>query len=387
MTRQSISALWLRGMLAGLVILFGACATPFEPTPLLPTAWEITAADTVDDGSAYWPRARWRTAMPAQVGMDSAAMAELAASVRRERYPAMRSLLVVRNGYLVLNEYTHGAEPQSPVPIAAVSKTVTGLLVGIAVDSGLFRESDRLVQFFPDYVPSTGMKSEITVDHLLTMRSGLNFFESPYDGSPMQLLNESKGDWLRIIFDQAMRTPPGDGWEYNSGGIIALGAVIGATAKEPADSFAKHTLFAKLGISDFTWYEGQPNHLPHMSSGLLLNSPDMARIGYLMLRNGRWNGEQVVSERWLAKMREHVTRQLGHWGSYQLDYGRTLWQLPPLQGSGDVEVFAAVGSGGEWIFVVPSKDLVVVSTGVAYSEEQFTQAVQLLYDVIVPAVR
>jgi CubicO group peptidase (beta-lactamase class C family) len=93
-----------------------------------------------------------------------------------------------------------------------------------------------------------------------------------------------------------------------------------------------------------------------------------------------------VSERWIGKMRERVTRQLGQWGTYQLDYGRTLWLLPPVPGTGDTDVFAAVGSGGEWIFVVPSKDLVVVSSGMAYSEEQFTQAVKLLYDVIVPAV-
>jgi CubicO group peptidase (beta-lactamase class C family) len=381
--RPSFGTRWLGRTLSGLAILSAACATPFEPAPLLPTAWEITAADSLDDGARYWPRARWRTALPAQVGMDSAAMGDLAADVRRDKYPAMRSLLVVRNGYLVLNEYTHTAEPQTPVPIAAVAKTVTGLLVGIAVDSGLFHEDDGILKFLPDYVPSSGFKSAMTVDHFLTMRSGLNFFESPYDGSPMQQLNDSKEDWLRIIFDQAVTGAPGEKWVYNSGGIIALGAVIHATAKEPADSFAKHTLFAKLGISDFTWYEGKPDHLPHMSSGLLLSSPDMARIGYLMLRNGRWNGEQVVSERWITKMREHVTRQLGHWGSYQLDYGRTLWLLPPLPGGGDV--YAAVGTGGEWIFVVPSKDLVVVSTGVAYSEEQFTRGMQLLYDVIVPA--
>jgi CubicO group peptidase (beta-lactamase class C family) len=384
--RPSFQILSPARLLAGLASISIACATPFEPAPLLPTAWEITAADSLDDGSAYWPQARWRTALPWQVGMDSAAMGDLAADVRRDRYAAMRSLLVVHNGYLVLNEYTHGAEPQSPVPIAAVAKTVTGLLVGIAVDSGLFHEDDGVGKFLPDYLAGSGPKSAISVDHFLTMRSGLNFFESPYDGSPMQLLNESKGDWLRIIFGQAMTGSPGEGWSYNSGGIIALGAVIQATAKEPADSFAKHTLFAKLGISDFTWYEGQPNHLPHMSSGLLLTSPDMARIGYLMLRNGRWRGEQVVSERWIAKMREHVTRQLGHWSNYQLDYGRALWLLPPLTGSGDVDVLAAAGSGGEWIFVVPSKDLVVVSSGAAYSEEQFTQAVQLLYDVIIPAV-
>jgi CubicO group peptidase (beta-lactamase class C family) len=383
--RPSFRSLSLARLLAGVASLSVACATPFEPAPLLPTAWEITAAPKVDDGTTYWPQTRWRTALPGQVGMDSAAIGDLAGKVRRDAYPTMRSLLVVRNGFMVLNEYTHTAEPQMLVPMAAVAKTVTGLLVGIAVDSGLFHTDDPVSKYLPDYVANSGFQSAITVDHFLTMRSGLNFFESPYDGSPMQQLNESKGDWLQVIFGQAMTGPPGEKWAYNSGGIIALGAVLGATAKEPADSFAMHTLFAKLGISNFDWYEGQPDHLPHMSSGLLLSSPDMARIGYLMLRNGRWNGAQVVSEGWISKMREHVTRQLGHWSDYQLDYGRTLWLLPPLPGSGDPDVLAAVGSGGMYIFVVPSKDLVVVSTGVSVTEAQFTQAIQLLYDVIIPA--
>jgi CubicO group peptidase (beta-lactamase class C family) len=371
---------------SAIACVVAACATPSEPAPLPPTPWEITRAASVDDGASYWPQSQWRTALPSQVGMDSAAMATLSRDVRGKRWPTLRSLLVIHRGYLVFNEYLGGAEPQKLQLIQSVTKTVTGLLVGVAVDSGEFSVTDGIWEFFPEYASLlTGMKGPITVDHFLTMRSCLNFWEEPYEGSPLQRLNNSTGDWLELIFTQSMTGSPGEKWSYNSGGIIALGGVLYSATGEPADVYARHALFGPIGISQFDWYKGQPHGLPHMGGGLSLTSPDMARIGYLLLRKGRWNDRQVVSESWIARMREHKTRQLGAWLSYSLDYGRTLWLLPPLSTGGDPDVIAASGAGGQWIIVVPGKDLVIVSTGDSDSMLDFTRAIQLTYDVIVPA--
>ena len=123
-----------------------------------------------------------------------------------------------------------------------------------------------------------------------------------------------------------------------------------------------------------------------MAQGLSLPSPDMARTGYLMLRKGRWNDAPIVSEDWIARMRERKSLQLGQWLAYSLDYGRTLWLLPPIAGSGDVDVLAAGGAGGQWILIVPGKDLVVVGTGEATTIQEFTLPLKLLYDVIMPAI-
>ena len=126
-----------------------------------------------------------------------------------------------------------------------------------------------------------------------------------------------------------------------------------------------------------------------MGGGLSLTSPDMARIGYLLLRGGRWNGTAIIPESWVSSMRERHTMQVGAWlGKYSLDYGRMLWLLPSVGGSGvtpETDVITASGSGGQWIFVVPSKALVVVATGAASTFEEFAQPIRLLYDVIVPA--
>ena len=382
-----------RRALLGLACLLGAACVPStEPdaaTLAAPTPWEITPAATVDDGAAYWPAATWRTALPTQVGMDSASMATLSRDVRRGRWPTMRSLLVVHRGYLVLNEYGGGATPDTMQSMQAATTLVTGLTVGAAVREGKLRLTDGAGPLFPEYADlvASGAKSAVTVEHLLTMRTALDFREEPYQGSLLQALNQSKSDWLRLIFSQALNGANGDRWRYNSGSAIVLGGMIHAATGEAADVYARRTIFSPLGITRATWVIGQPNGLPHMAAGLALTPPDMARLGYLMLRKGRWNDAPIVTEAWVAGMRERKSRQVGEWIGYTLDYGRMLWILPAIGGSGDVDVLAASGGGGQWIFVVPGKDLVVVATGDANTTADFAKPIQLLYDVIVPAVR
>jgi CubicO group peptidase (beta-lactamase class C family) len=292
--------------------------------------------------------------------------------------------LVVRHGYLVFNEYVAGVEPESLQKIQEVTTTATGLLVGMAIDRGKFRLDDGIALFFPEYANllTFGPKSGIRVDDFLTMRSELDFYDEPYDGSPLQELNTHSGDWLRLIFSHGTHTSGAGPWRFNSGGIIALGGVLRAVLGEPADSFARRALFQPLGIDRTSWFIGAPNGLPHMAAGLSLTSPDMARIGYLLLRDGRWNGAQIVSTDWITRMRERRSQNLGKWLTYPVEYGRALWILPPVAGA---DVVAASGVYGQWIFVVPGKDLVVVATSQARSTGDFALPIQLLYDVIIPA--
>jgi CubicO group peptidase (beta-lactamase class C family) len=214
------------------------------------------------------------------------------------------------------------------------------------------------------------------------MRSELDFYDEPYDGSPLQALNTHSGDWLQLIFSRGTYTSSAGPWRFNSGGIIALGGVLRTVLGEPADSFARRALFQPLGIDRASWFIGAPNGLPHMAAGLSLTSPDMARIGYLLLRDGQWNGAPLVSKEWIARMRERKSQNLGKWLTYPIEYGRTLFILPPAAGA---DVLAASGVYGQWIFVVPGKDLVVVVTSQARSTGDFALPIQLLYDVIIPA--
>jgi CubicO group peptidase (beta-lactamase class C family) len=369
--------------------VLSACSPPTEVDPAAaPTPWEIRPAERVDAGTSYWPGSQWRTALPAQVGMDSARMAALSRDVRKRKWPTLRSLLIVHGGYLVFNEYVAGAHPDSLVRMEDVSKTVTGLLVGVADREGKLRANEPLAAYFPEYAPllSAPPKSALGVDDLLTMRSGIRFEDEPYAGSDLELLDRSSQDWLKLIFTLPLYDSPGMRWRFNSGGIIALGGVLRAVTGEAADAYARRVLFAPLGITRAPWITGQPNGLPQMATGLSMTAPDMLRIGYLMLRNGLWNDTPIVSPAWIATMRERKSQQLGNWIGYSLDYGRTLWILPPVPGAGDTDVLAASGFGGHWIFIIPGRDLVVVATSDASTVETFAQPLKILYDEIVASI-
>lgn len=366
-----------------------ACIRTTEPDVSAPTPWEIQPANTVDDGTTYWPAAQWRTALPVQVGMDSAAMTALSHDVRRGRWPTMRSLLVVRRGYLVFNEYVDSTTPQQIQPLQTATATVTGLLLGIAIRDGKLRPDDGVPQLFPEYADqlSSPFKSGMLVDHLLTMHSGLAFYEEDSFNPSVSGLTRSGGDWLRYIFSAPQTAPPGERWNYSSGDAIALGGVLHAVTGESANDYARRMLFAPLGITDYTWFLGQPNGLPQMGGGLSLTAPEMARLGYLMLRKGQWGAAPIVTPAWVASMSERRSIGVAQWRGYTLDFGRMLWELPPIPGTAESSVVAAAGFRGQWIIVVPSRDLVVVATGDAESVEDHATALQLLYDVILPAAR
>jgi CubicO group peptidase (beta-lactamase class C family) len=363
-----------------------ACIRETEPDLSAPTPWEIQPATTLDDGTTYWPGAQWRTALPAQVGMDSAAMATLSHDIRSRRWPTMRSLLILRRGYLVFNEYVDSTTPQQLQPLQTATATVTGLLVGIAVREGRVRMGDGIPQLFPEYADQLNgpFKNGLVVDQLLTMRSGLAFSEEDGGSPSLSGLTRSSGDWLRYLLSGGVTGAPGEHWNYSSGDAIILGGVLHAVTGESASAYARQTLFASLGITDYTWFTGQPNDLPQMGGGLSLTAPDMARLGYLMLRKGQWGATPIVTPAWLTSMGERRSPGVVEWLGYTLDFGRMLWELP-IRGTGDPGLVAAAGTGGQWIIVVPSRDLVLVATGDAISVEKHATAMQLLYDVILPA--
>ena len=218
------------------------------------------------------------------------------------------------------------------------------------------------------------------------MRTGLDWTENPYEGSPLQQLNATRQEWLRFVLDWPMRENPGTRFEYNSGGVILLGGVLFNTTGLVADTFADRYLFTPIGIPRYSWFRGGPNDLPHMGGGLSLRAQDMARIGYLVLRRGRWGARQIVPSEWLEASLTPSVHPGWSFGGHSVEYGY-LWWLLPLDGSGapvgDNAIYTASGAQGQWIFVIPRYDLVIVVTSNA---ARFDTPVSFLYEDILPAV-
>src|SRR5215218_8637078 len=270
----------------------------------------------------------WPVSTPAAEGMDGARLEALGARIEGGGYGHIDGVVVARHGRLVWQRYFDGWTGDQIHTLQSVSKSVTSLLAGIAVGDGRLAVDQPVVGFFPDYQPIANLddrKRAMRVEDLLTMRTGLDWSEGTYQGSPLQQLNESSGDWVRMVVDWPMREPPGTRWEYVSGGVIALAGVVGRAAGERVDSLAADRLFEPLQMRGYTWYHNPGDGFPHTGGGLLLRPRDALKVGQLVLDGGRWGGRQVVPAAWIQASTRRVAVPSFNLGSHAMGYGYLWW--------------------------------------------------------------
>jgi len=312
----------------------------------------------------YWPTEGWRTTTPERQGVDSRILAKAVNTIRERSLP-VHSLLVVRGGYVVLDVNFHPCSGEVPHDIASVTKSVTSALVGLAIERGdLKGVEEKMSVFFPELsAPGAGRgKEAITIEHLLTMTSGMDCGFAPKGASWRQVeaalldMVESK-DFIRFALDLPMKKEPGSEFAYCSVNFHLLSAILArATGMSTAD-FARKHLFEPLGIRDFAW-PADPSGIPHGWGDLRMHPKDMAKIGYLYRNEGRWEGRQLLSASWI----EQSTKKQADVPVGLFDYGYGWW----VPGVGPTGPFDARGRGGQVVVVQPEKDLVVVVTGAGY---------------------
>lgn len=280
-----------------------------------------------------------------------------------ERGFAIDSVLVVRHGYIVLEEYPSPAYNQDMLhELYSVTKSFTSALVGIAIQQDSIKSTDqKVLDFFPGRTIANldARKQSLTLEHLLTMTAGLEWDEWTYPYMDSQGNTDFRNTYVQMMFsadsvqfvlDQPMANDPGTRWVYNSGASHLLSAIIEQTTKYPTLDFAREFLFGPLGISDVIWT--QHHQGPYFGGhGLCLRPRDMAKFGYLYLNDGTWDGEQIVPAEWVATSTETSSFPWEHTG-----YGYQWWTLP------EIGVYEASGLFGQEILVVPDYDMVVVFT-------------------------
>jgi len=307
---------------------------------------------------------------------------DLVQRARSGQYGRIGSLLVVRDERLVVEEYFNGWSAERAHTLQSVTKSVTALLTALAIQSGQLSLQDRVTRYFPQYgpIPEDARKQALTVGDLLTMRSGLDWDESIYSGSPLQRLNDCRCDWLRFLLDWPMREGPGSRWEYISGNTILLGGVVGAATGRRLDLFAAEALFAPLRVTSETWVRGLPDGLPHAGGGLYLRPRDMAKLGAMVLDQGQWQGRTVIQPELINLLTSRVTRGVRNWAGHSFDYGYGWW----LTSDGGRDIIAASGAMGQWILVVPSARLVLAAT--SDDDSRWTAPVEFLSSHLLPSV-
>jgi CubicO group peptidase (beta-lactamase class C family) len=346
-----------------------------------------------------WPGKTWPISTPEEQGMDSHLLEKMFDFIAQDG-KNIHSLLIVRNGKLVVEAYFDPYDPGTKHQLASASKSVTAILVGIALQDGILRDLDQKIEeFFPEAGESRDpRKKEITLEHLLTMTAGLRWHET--DRSYLDVRNSlvqmtRQRDWVRYILNQPMAAKPGEKFNYNSGASHLLSAILQKQTGLTAAQYAERKLFAPLGITDYAW-EMDPEGNTVGGWGLMLTPRDMAKLGYLFLRSGRWEGEQVVPASWVSESTRKQVEVVSSsdfryrlWQRLYRLFGREAairtysygyhWWIPDFGG------YAARGHGGQEIFVILNMDLVIVFTsGLPRADLMLPE--KLVEEYILPAV-
>ncbi|TET12454.1 MAG: class C beta-lactamase-related serine hydrolase [Candidatus Thorarchaeota archaeon] len=330
----------------------------------------------------YWPTDRWKNSTPEEQGMDSALLNEMMDRID-ENGVHTDSIVIVKNGYLVFEEYPRtNYDIDSRHIIHSCTKSYTSALVGIAIEEGYIESVDsKLIDLLPNRTIDNldARKESITLDHLLTMTSGFEWDEwtepySSYLNSHYQMWFASNN--VQHILDTPMAYDPGEVWTYSSGGSHLLGAIVTEATGSYLFDFAIDKLFTPLGIQASNIFWPQDNQGQYWGSGGVEMVPrDMAKFGYLYLNNGTWDGEQVIPSEWVKQSADTLV-DFNDYSGYSYQW----WTYP----TDIVNVYAAVGYRGQYIFVIPELDMVVVFTSSVPPSSGVLQPA-ILFDYIIPA--
>jgi len=343
----------------------------------------------------------WQTASLENESVAPEKIISLVEGIRSGEYKNISSVLIVRNGKLILEEYFPRDEADRRAKafrsvalqeITSATKSVTSVLIGIAIDRHLIRGVDEKVStFFPEYADlfADREKDKLRLRDLLTMCAGLSWDEwtVPYSdarNSYIQMLRSP--DPIRFVFEQKVVAPPGTRFDYSSGISLALGQIIRKVSGLAVDKFAERNLFEPLGITDFYWSK-YPDEIVQTGGGLFIRPRDVAKIGQLYLDGGRWNGKQVVSQKWIKESTvKHVSASLIPKAVRADGYGYQWWLSSIPNGEHAIDTYSARGRGGQFVLVAPAERLVVVFTSPPENPLTF-QPLDLLQRHILPAFK
>jgi CubicO group peptidase (beta-lactamase class C family) len=326
-----------------------------------------------------------QTASVFQFIKDSSAFFNLMEQVIHQEFGRIESLLILKDNKLIVEEYFYGYDRTQIHNIHSCTKSITSLLLGMVLEHHKNIKVDQpLFSFFPQYDSlKTEEKAQITLKHVLTMTAGFQEEESLEDHEP--------DDQLHYILSLPLETKPGETFEYSNNGSDLLGVVINSLEGKQANIYAVENLFNPLGISKYYWET--ENGLLHCHSDLYLLPRDMAKIGLMVLNDGKWQNKQLVSEEWIREStKPHVPE------SKFFDYGYQWWHRSkqnkswwrdPVQGSkNEHDMFLAMGYGGQYIMVIRDLNMVIVTTSSDYNEDNGMghQKVPMVIEEIIPAI-
>ncbi len=350
-------------------------------------------AEAIGDG--------WTLAAPEEVGLDGTKLCNLEGFLKQWLTANIHAVVVARHGKLVMEHYLSGRDvrfagedlgvvrftPTTKHDVRSISKSVTALLVGIALGEGKFPPLESaVIDSFPEYARlRTPENARITFRDLLPMAHGWKWDESaPWlspDNTERPMFEDT--DPYRFIWEQPVIVPPGTLFNYSGGATTLLGGALARATGRKIDDYAREKLFGPLSITDFEWLDIRNAQEVAAFGGLRLRPRDLAKIGQLMVSGGMWNGQRVLPEGWVA---ESTKPRLNTDGP--LFYGYQWWLGRSLYRGRSVDWVGGIGLGGQRLYILPELDLVVAINSAHYSGPlQGIIPYAILNRFVLPAIR
>jgi CubicO group peptidase (beta-lactamase class C family) len=354
----------------------------------------VTAVHAGHAQTPAWPGAEWPSTTPGAVGLEVAVLDSIDAEIRSGRYGHVDRFLVIRDGriafdrryendydeiygdsartglrlrshdrsgpYNYFNDWWHPYYRRGDLhSLQSVTKTVTSMVIGAAIARGEFPPLDtQVLSFFEadSVLRVDDRKRRMTIQHLLTMTAGLGWDESVPYAHPMNttIRMERLYDWVMFAINQPMSEEPGTRFNYNSGASQILSHIFHRATGRDVEEYAARHLFGPVGIRDWYW-KRTPAGRVDTEGGLYLAAEDLARLWYLVLRGGMWEGNQVLSPDWVRRSVEPAV----HVRDGNVHYGLKWWLYPNPADSTRV-LWAGSGFGGQLPIAVPEDDMIVI---------------------------
>ncbi len=311
----------------------------------------------------------WTITNPASVDINEDSLGHFFTYIRNEEHPDFRAIMVTKDGKLVMEEYFNSFWRTNIHDIRSAGKSITSMLAGVAMDKGLFKPTDKVVSFFSAYKTiknPSAEKSAITVEDLFVMSSGLASDDYQNDSPGAEGYMTDEEDFLKFVLDLPMDFKTGERWAYSSAVAFLLGSIIENTSGLTLEDFARENLFGPIGIKDFYWQKSPKGRNTGMGN-LYFQPRDLAKLGQIMLDDGKWNGQQILSKAFVKKSVEKRFDITDN-DPFAHGYGY-MWYIAKMEIKGQtIDYYFASGNGGNKIFIVPELNMVVTTMSSAYGQ-------------------
>jgi CubicO group peptidase (beta-lactamase class C family) len=334
---------------------------------------------------AIKPKSGWQISKDSY---DKKKIEELNLKIAENLFKDITSIVVIKNGELLIEEYFNGATRDSLNDTRSVGKSFASAMMGIAINDGYIKGENQTLKDFYDlgkFANYSPKKDSVTIKSLLTMSSGFDGNDDNEDSPGNEEKMYPTSDWVKFALDLPMDNTKevGEKWCYFTAGVVVLGDILHKSVPAGLEKYADKKLFKPLGIEKYQW-QYTPQKMANTAGGLRMTSLDFAKFGQLYKNGGLWNGKQIIPRNWVeSSSTKHLTLPYEGVGNY----GYLFWISTYNVNGNQYEAFYSSGNGGNKIFIFKDQPLVVVITATAYNKPyQHTQVKKMIERYILPAV-